>query len=156
MTRTGAYKVAEAKTLQPTSLGDRIRLVRTAWGWSQARLARELKVPQQSVSCWERGQHPPVGSALASLLRLFGMREQALIDGDGFQIPSLPDQVSAGLRITEGSAFGGDLSLPSGQPGRAWLLDLSDGEALEQANKEAIKHLKRALESGRSVWIMVR
>ena len=156
MTRTGAYKVAEAKTLQPASLGDRIRLVRTAWGWSQARLARELKVPQQSVSCWERGEHPPVGSALASLLRLFGLPEAALIEGHGFQIPAQPEQVGPGLRFTEGSTFGGDLNLPAGQPGKAWLLDLSDGEASEEATKEAIKQIKRASEAGRSVWVMIR
>lgn len=156
MTRTGAYKVAEGKALRPSSLGDRIRLVRTAWGWSQARLARELKVPQQSVSCWERGQHPPVGSAMASLLRLFGLPEQALVDGHGFQIPGLPDQVSPGLRITEGTTFGGDLSLPAGQPGKVWLMNLNGGETTEEAAKDAIKQVKRASEAGRSVWVMIR
>lgn len=156
MTRTGAYKVEEAQKRSPKSLGDRIKRVRTAWGWSQDRLAQELNVPQQSVSCWERDQHPPVGSAMASLVRLFGLPERALVEGIGFLVPAKPDQVRPGLRVTEGSAFGGDLNLPSGRPNKAWMLSLVDDEASAEAIPEAVKRLKKAAQDGRSVWVLIR
>ena len=40
----------------PKGIGIRIRKRRIALGWSQLKLANELKIPQQTVAGWETGK----------------------------------------------------------------------------------------------------
>ena len=158
MTPTSADKLKVPKSSRPKSLGARIRVIRIAWGWTQARLAIELGVPQQSISAWEHDKNPPMGSAMANLLRLFGLskeNEEFLTKGTGFTIPASPIQVSENLRIIKGGTFKGELTLPPGQPGQAWVFDLDYRDISEKTIADAVKVLRQAARDGRSAWILI-
>jgi transcriptional regulator with XRE-family HTH domain len=62
------------------SIGEAIRAIRRARGWTQGRLAEHLGVPQQRVSEWERNLHVPSAVVVARLLALVLADAQALVD----------------------------------------------------------------------------
>ena len=84
--------------IQPVAtLGERIRAVRTAWGWSQTQVCDLLHVDQASISFWERDRIIPSGSALVALAALFRCSVEALETGKGFVISDPPSRLSGGL-----------------------------------------------------------
>ena len=56
---------------RPKSLGQAIREAREALGWSQAKLARMLEVPESSVRNWESGRNLPSHPHYARMCLLF-------------------------------------------------------------------------------------
>ena len=78
----GASKLSST----PHTLGGRIRAVRKAWGWTQEDLAKALGNDRQIISYWERDQAKPTRSAMQLLAQVFGLKVEALSDGEGFTI----------------------------------------------------------------------
>ena len=159
MTRRGAYQVGQPGVALGT-LGQRIRAIRKAWGWTQRELAAHLHVPQNSVSQWEGDRTRPIGPVLAHLLRIFGLSEGALVDGTGFTIPDLIGETRRESMLVmpgEGQA-GRMLALPSVSNGEIWRIELRGHDAgsecltLQQANR----YLKDVVKGGGSVWIIAR
>lgn len=63
---------------QPSFIAENIADTRTAWGWSQKKLAHVVGVDQASISFWERGKIVPCGSAQMVLALLFGCSREML------------------------------------------------------------------------------
>jgi DNA-binding transcriptional regulator YiaG len=63
------------KKPKPRPLGELIKLLRQAKGWSQERLARELEVSHITVYRWERGTSIPSNLARKYLDVLFAEEE---------------------------------------------------------------------------------
>src|SRR6516164_663037 len=84
----GAYQ-AKKKAGSLATLGQRIRAVRLAWGWTQAALAKALGSGQSVVSEWEKDISKPSGATLQALGKLFHLSAAALETGRGFKIPNL-------------------------------------------------------------------
>lgn len=55
--------MAERRRRRPVWNGERVRALRQHLGLTQAELARELNVRQQTVSEWETGQYRPRGAS---------------------------------------------------------------------------------------------
>ena len=85
----GAYGKKDVQS-SPQTLGERLRRIRIAWGWSQGRFAEALGSNQRLVSHWERDIVKPSGAALTAISSLIGMTTEALLTGKGFTIPDIP------------------------------------------------------------------
>lgn len=57
---------------RPRSIGAAVKAARLAKGWSQARLARLLEVPEATVQNWESGRTEPRFTLYARMCLLFG------------------------------------------------------------------------------------
>ena len=68
------------------TFGQALRELRLVQGWTQCRLASEVKVTQASVSNWETGKCLPSGRELGRLCqydrRLLHAYSQAMMGGD--------------------------------------------------------------------------
>lgn len=62
-------------------LGRRIVRRREELGWSQAELARRLRVPRSRLSRWEHGAHAPSLTALRTLSGVLGITADELLTG---------------------------------------------------------------------------
>ncbi len=83
-------------------LGQRIALMRAAFGWSQVQLARRLGVAKQTVSNWENENIQPSIEMLVRLAGIFGVTTDYLLGLD--EIPrlsteDLPASVVAHLQL---------------------------------------------------------
>lgn len=62
-------------------MGARIAALRRAKGWSQAELARQLKISSSAVGMYEQGRREPAAELLVQLSRLFGVSVDYLLTG---------------------------------------------------------------------------
>lgn len=62
-------------------LGERICLLRRRLGWSQAELARQLRVSSSTVGMYEQGRREPSLNAAVELSRAFGVSVDYLLTG---------------------------------------------------------------------------
>lgn len=62
-------------------LGERICLLRRRQGWSQAELAKCLKVSPSTVGMYEQGRREPSLTAAVELSRVFGVSIDYLLTG---------------------------------------------------------------------------
>ena len=157
MTRRGAYQ-AGAQGLVARSLGGRVRAVRMAFGWTQRELAALLHVPQASVSQWESGKAKPSGPVLAHLARVLGLTEEAIVQGTGFTLPSLPvrpEEAMAIWLVVEG-ASPRRMLLPPAAAGEVWHVPLGDCAAEPLSKSEVTRRIAKALGAGGAAWILVR
>src|SRR5699024_94045 len=69
-------------------LGALIRERREAVGLSQAAVAAQLNVGQQTVSGWERGRSRPRLGMLTSLAQILAVEEDPLLDAGGYRPPT--------------------------------------------------------------------
>ena len=76
------------------TVGDRIKAVRLAWGWSQSKMAGALRCDQASISFWECGRQP-AGTAITAISALFGCSAEALLTGKRFKAPAGPAHIPA-------------------------------------------------------------
>lgn len=82
-----------------TDVGDRIRIARERAGLTQAELAHQAGLRQQSVAKWEAGLSSPSASSLASIARalrtstdgLLGL-EEITIDASGADLGELRER----------------------------------------------------------------
>lgn len=153
----GAYGTRGPKS-SPTTLGARLKSIRLYFGWSQKAMSGLLGVAQQSVSNWEKDVAPPLGAAQAHLSRLLGLPWEALETGIGFQVPdqppagNLPGEV---LVATEESSKSPVL-LPVAAEGEGWVVEVGSENRIPLDPKAALKEIKRALEAGGNVWVVVK
>lgn len=133
---------------KPRSIGERIRTVRMAWGWTQEELGRALNTDQTAVSTWERDKVRPSGAALAAITQLFGMDPEEL-DKKGFQIPPAPRTISPSPRK---APYG----LPMLQAAPVILIEGSTQETKGCGDaQEAILCVIQAVQKGKTVWVVV-
>ena len=88
MTRKGPYRV-EGTSKRATTLGQRIALVRKAWGWTQSDLAERLRVRKATVSAWEREVAQPNGISLIALAAVLNTTPEALLGKGPFTLPPM-------------------------------------------------------------------
>ncbi|HYM81358.1 MAG TPA: helix-turn-helix transcriptional regulator [Candidatus Limnocylindria bacterium] len=62
---------------------NRVRVLRTERGWSQADLGGRLKVSRQTVNAIETGKYDPSLPLAFRIAALFGMRIEEIFDPDG-------------------------------------------------------------------------
>ena len=60
-------------------LGENIKDLRSALGWSQVDLARKLNITKQTVSNWENGNIQPSIEMLVRLSKIFGVTTDHLL-----------------------------------------------------------------------------
>jgi len=136
----------------PTTMGGRVKTIRRAWKWSQAELARVLKVDQATISFWERDLVKPGGTSILALASLFRVKLEAFEDGQAFTLPeppSPPDMV--------GEARKGPRSvcLPLGGPHLLTVVDLEAGSSCGSALSEAMVSLAEGTTQNRRVWLVL-
>lgn len=156
MTR-GAYGT-KGRRPAPTTLGERLKSLRLAFGWSQKTLASRLGVAQQSVSNWEQDLVPPIGAARNHLALLLGIPWEALETGSGFRVPDAPPAVTLageGLMATDEETKK-PLLLPQASEGEGWLVEAGSGESSPLDPKAALRAIETALGEGGSVWVVVK
>jgi transcriptional regulator with XRE-family HTH domain len=108
----------------PTTLGGRIKAIRTAWDWSQLHLGQTLGLDQALVSFWELDGINPGGASMVALSAFFRCSMETLESGEGFVIPDPPSR----LPPTSPRALR-TLSLPLRDRETTVVVDLMDGTA---------------------------
>jgi transcriptional regulator with XRE-family HTH domain len=135
------------------TLGDRIKAVRMAWGWSQEEMAETLRVDQASISFWERDKIRPSGSALVALAALFRTSLESLEKGKGFVLPDPPSRAPISKKIARPALR--SVSLPGGLEDPIAIVDLLDGTSRGRQISEAMMVLVQAVKDDRKIWIVV-
>ena len=62
-------------------LGLRMAVLRRARGWSQAELARQLKISPSAVGMYEQGRREPALDMLVTIAEVFGVTADYLLTG---------------------------------------------------------------------------
>lgn len=70
-------------TIVAMTMGERIRQARRAFGWSQLKLASELKVKRPSVTQWETNVTEPSVENLVKLSTTLGVSVSWIVSGEG-------------------------------------------------------------------------
>lgn len=154
MTSSRAASKATPRTSSPATLGQRIRAVRKAWGWTQINLAEALGSAQSMVSEWEKDVSRPSGAALISISRLFRLPPTVLDTGKGFTIPEAPGQ-SSGASMSKRDIQDLRQLLPQLLQGEILQVDTQAEDAeLVQLN-QALQAIREAKRQGRAVWLVI-
>lgn len=162
MTGRGPYKPRRA-VKRPKTLGQRLQVVRQAFGFSQALLAEAVGVPQQSISSWERDITAPSGPGMQMLTRILGVTAAALETGKGFAIPDAPPPREKWLDRGQGAGEGyvaveegtrKPIALPSAEPGEVWGVDADSGQNVPLSKEQALAWLADAIDNQAPVWIV--
>lgn len=66
-----------------SSIGENIRVLRLARGWTQEQLAEQLHLTRQAVSHYESGRTVPDIDTCRRLSELFGVELEVLLEGEG-------------------------------------------------------------------------
>lgn len=140
---------------QPSTLGQRIRAVRLAWGWTQAALAKALGSSQSIVSEWEKDISKPSGAPLLALANLFGLSVNALETGRGFKVNDPPDAKPEGGLMSRRQIQDLKKLLPDLKEGEILQVDVGEENAELVEFKEALAMLRQAKKEGRTVWLVV-
>ena len=135
-----------------STLGERIKAVRLAWGWPQEEMAEILRVDQASISFWERDKIKPSGSAIVALAALFRTSVDALEKGEGFVVPAAPNR-GEGTRRSRTLPRG--VCLPIGDTDSVTLVDLASGALTSPQLSEAMINLGQYAKDNRRIWIVV-
>jgi transcriptional regulator with XRE-family HTH domain len=156
VTHSRSLPLRKAKTTftvhsQPETFGQRIRAVRTAWKWSQLKMAGILGLDQATVSFWEQDKISPGGTSTVALSALFRMSVETLETGRGFVIPDPPSD----LGLPDQKSFR-SVSLPSITPEQMGIIDMVSGTATHANTSQAIIELTDALKDGRKVWMVLQ
>jgi DNA-binding XRE family transcriptional regulator len=70
-----------------SALPQNIQAARNAWGWSQERMAKFLRVDQASISLWEKGKVVPSGVSQFAIACLFGVTVEEIHEPMTFTKP---------------------------------------------------------------------
>jgi len=146
----GAYGKTPAK---PKTLGQRIRLVRVTWKWSQTQLAEALGTNQQTVSHWEQERQQPTDATLHALASLFGMGAEGLASGKGFYVPSPPQPI--GSLLVAANLATDLVKLPPAYKENITLVLRSEQRTKPLTPQSAATLIHKACEEGWSVWIVM-
>jgi transcriptional regulator with XRE-family HTH domain len=133
-----------------TTLGERVRLIRLAWGWTQNQLAKAINSKQNVISHWENNSTQPSGTALGSLAGLFRVSPESLISGIGFSIPPPPIGDEEGQtqipRLT--------VHLPISNQTQALHVDHQSATAWPIRPNQAAGLIREAVAAGKHVWLV--
>ena len=88
-------------------LGARIAALRREAGWSQAELARRLKVSPSAVGMYEQNRREPSAAGLVALAHVFGVTTDYLLTGK----PSRPEDSAVLAQMMESLVNLADLRL---------------------------------------------
>lgn len=149
---------SKARRPAPATFGQRLKVVRHAYGWSQEALSSLLGVAQQSVSHWERDKVPPIGAARNNLAAVLGIDWQALETGRGFRVPDAPPVMTLareGIMASDESSKK-PLLLPKVEPGEGWLVEAGSGKSSPLDPSSVPEEIEKALRDGGSVWLVVK
>lgn len=150
----GAYQTK--KPVGPlTSLGQRIRAVRIAWGWTQGTLAKALGSAQSLVSEWEKDISRPSGASLTALAKLFHTTAPTLSTGKGFKISEPPEAKAGGAKMSKHSIQELKDLLPVLNEGEILQVDTGTKDSELVALKDALAVLRAAKKEGRTVWLLI-
>lgn len=144
----------KTKSSQPSTLGQRIRAVRRAWGWTQTTLAEALGSAQSMVSEWEKDVSRPSGAALISISRLFRLPVEALDTGKEFTLPDAPGQ-SSGAAMSKRDIQDLRQLLPELQRGEILQVDTQAEDAELVQLTQALAAIREAKRQGRTVWLVI-
>ncbi|MBP1627344.1 MAG: family transcriptional regulator [Holophagaceae bacterium] len=153
-TRRGAYRGKGSAGI-PSTLGERIRSIRLAWGWTQKTLAQTLGSAQSLVSEWEKDIGKPSGAPLTALAKLFRVSQTALETGEGFKIPEPPDARPNGGLMSKREMEDLRGLLPKLKVGEILQVDTDSLDSELVDLKEALAIIREAKKQGRSVWLVV-
>jgi len=140
---------------QPSTLGQRIRAVRLAWGWTQAALAKALGSSQSIVSEWEKDISKPSGASLTALSKLFGLSVGALETGRGFKVNDPPDAKPEGGLMSRRQIQDLKKLLPGLKEGEILQVDVGEENSELVEIKEALALIRQAKKEGRPVWLVI-
>jgi len=150
----GAYQ-----SLKPAgplaTLGQRIRSIRLAWGWTQATLAKSLGTLQHVVSDWEKDVSRPTGTSMVALAMLFRVSQVSLESGEGFAIPDSPDAKPSGGLMSKRDVQDLKRLLPCLGKGEILQVDTWSEDSEIIALKDALAALRLAKKEGRPVWLVI-
>jgi len=126
-----------------------------ALGLTQAELGEKLRTDQTTVSAWEKDKTNLAGPSLVALAELLLTTPEALLTGEGFKVPEVPSSTQK-LVVRVGSEKR-TVPLPPGPPEGhlAWVEKATPGRANVLGEKEALAALKKALATGRKIWVLV-
>ena len=71
-----------------SSIGENIRVLRLARGWTQEQLAEQLHLTRQAVSHYESGRTVPDIDTCRRLAELFGVELEVVLEGEGEPAPT--------------------------------------------------------------------
>lgn len=142
MTAKGPYGRKRGSIGPCRTVGERIRAIRLAWGWTQGELADRLGTKQQLLSHWERGIAEPSAAAMASLCATLNVRPEAMTTGEGFSVPDMPED----LPIPPSGKRGGRVAVQNGTNGRWEWMSLD----------EATNLMHEAESKGFCIWISIK
>jgi len=138
-----------------TSLGQRIRAVRIAWGWTQGTLAKALGSAQSLISEWEKDISRPSGASLTALARLFHLSVPALETGKGFKVPEPPGSKPKGALMSKRDIQDLKHLLPKLQEGEILQVDTGAEDAALVPLTQALAVLREAKKQGRQIWLVI-
>lgn len=150
----GAYQ-SKKPVGQLTSLGQRIRAVRIAWGWTQGTLAKALGSVQHTISEWEKDVSRPTGASLMALAKLFHLSVLALETGKGFKVPEPPGASPGGVPMSKRDIQDLRQLLPKLKEGEILQVDTGTQDSELVALKDALAALREAKREGRAVWLVI-
>lgn len=135
------------------TLGKRIRSVRMAWKWSQARFAEAIHSNQKTLSHWERDRQLPTEAALGAIAQLLGLSPDTLRTGKDFKVPAPPRKIG---EILVSDRLAADLvSLPPvGEEGML-LIHREDDSLQPAVMREVTRAIRKAQEERRPVWVII-
>ena len=93
------------------SLGEILRAVREARGWTQAEAAKRIGVVRNTVSRWELGQLKPTGVQRGRALEVYGLVDAPVVPQVSGLLKSAWRRSSAGARSSTGESPRALLSL---------------------------------------------
>ena len=138
---------APSQQFKIATLGQRIALIRKAWGWTQADLAERLRVRTASVSAWERETARPNRISLIALASVLNTSPEALLGEVRFTLPPMLEGVA------EGAWRSYQLPEPA-DPKQVLVLEA--GSALGLVKPSQLRNrAAEALAEGRPVWLVI-
>ena len=140
---------------KPSTLGQRIRAIRVAWGWTQTTLAKALGSRQNVVSEWEKDISKPSGATLTALAKLVDLPVKALETGRGFRIPEPPDAKPEGGLMSKRDVQSLKKLLPKLGEGEILQVDTGSEDSELVQLQDALEAIRQAKNEGRSVWLVV-
>ena len=150
----GAYGNSKLEG-KPSTLGQRIRAIRLAWGWTQITLAKALGSSQSIISEWEKDISKPSGATLTALAKLVDLPVKTLETGRGFRISEPPDAKPEGGLMSKRDVQSLKRLLPKLGEGEILQVDTGTSDSELVQLKEALKAIRQAQKEGRPVWLVI-
>jgi transcriptional regulator with XRE-family HTH domain len=154
--KRGKYRPRKAPDKIATA-GQRIRAARVALGLTQKELGERLLTDQTTVSAWEKDKSQKLaGPSLVALAELLQTTPEALLTGVGFKVPEGP--IPTHKLVARVANEADIIPLPPEPPEGhlAWVEKTTPEQPHVLEGKAALAEIKKALASGRKIWLVVK